>query len=94
MTSETWQQTRKAKEQESSKIEEEKLRKKQLATEKKLLNEKYKMGKKDKKILKKKKKVVHEIVECEIELHSNVGSKMDSDSNNHDEYSFLFSLST
>ena len=40
VTSETWQQIRKAKEQEKSKMEEEKLRKKQLASEKKLLNEK------------------------------------------------------
>ena len=42
MTSETWQQIRKAKDQEKSKIEEEKSTKKQLATEKKLLNEKVK----------------------------------------------------
>ena len=76
VTSETWQQIRKAKEQEKSKMEEEKLWKIQLATEKKLLKEKAKKERKDKKILKKKKKVVHEMVECEIELHSNVKNKM------------------
>ena len=54
VTSETWQQIRKAKEQENSKTEEEKLRKKQLAVEKKLLNEKAKKERKLKKILKKK----------------------------------------
>ena len=42
VTSEMWQQIRKAKEQEKSKMEEEKLRKIQLATYKKLLNEKTK----------------------------------------------------
>ena len=47
VTSETWQQIRKTKEQESSKIEEEILRKKQLATEKKLLNKKAKMERKE-----------------------------------------------
>ena len=75
VTSETWQQNRKGKEQEKSKMEEEKLSKKQLAAKKKLFNEKAKMERKDKKIL--KKKLVHEMVECEIELHSNVDNKMD-----------------
>ena len=77
VTSETWQQIRKTKEQQKEKMEEEKLKKKQLTSEKKLLNEKAKIERKDKKILKKKKKVVHDMVECEIELHSNVDSKMD-----------------
>ena len=75
VTSETWQQNRKGKEQEKSKMEEEKLSKKQLAAKKKLFDEKAKMERKDKKIL--KKKLVHEMVECEIELHSNVDNKMD-----------------
>ena len=77
VTSETWQQIRKTKEQQKEKMEEEKLKKKQLTTEKKLLNEKAKIERKDKKILKKKKKVVHEMVECEIKLHSNVDNKLD-----------------
>ena len=76
VTSETWQQFRKAKEQENSKMEKEKLRKKQLATMKKLLNEKAKKKRKEKKILKKKMKVVHQMVQCEIELHSNVINKI------------------
>ena len=71
VTSKTWH-FRKAKEQVKSKMEEE-----AIGYRKKLLNEKAKKERKDKKILKKKKKVVHEMVECEIELHSNVDNKMD-----------------
>ena len=65
MTCETWQQIRKPKEQKKSKTEEEKFRKKQLTAEKKLSDEKAKMERKDKKYL--KKKVVHEMVEYEID---------------------------
>ena len=57
-------------------MEEKNLWKKRLATEKKFLNEKTIKERKEKKILKKKRKVVHEMVECEIELHSNVDNKM------------------
>ena len=42
---------------------------------KKLFDEKAKMKRKDKNIL--KKKVVHKMVKCGIELHSNVDNKMD-----------------
>ena len=49
--SEKWQQIRKAKEQKKSKMEVEKLRKKQLVAEKKLFDEKAKMKRKGKKIL-------------------------------------------
>ena len=60
VTSETWQQIRKAKEQQKEKMEEEKLKKKQLTAEKELLNERAKIERKDKKILKKKRKLFME----------------------------------